>query len=79
MESLESFRRILDVALTKTFPFPHSGETKNLQFRAEAFKVFNTPIFSEPGSLVPFGSFGKIFSTIDKTGHQLQLALRLNF
>jgi hypothetical protein len=61
-----------DMALTKTFPFPHWGETKNLQFRAEAFKVFNTPIFSEPGSLVPFGSFGKIFSTIDKTGRQLQ-------
>lgn len=73
------FQTRWDMAVTKTFAFPQWGEAKNLQFRVEAFKVFNTPIFSSPSTLVPFGSFGRIFSTIDKTGRQLQLALRLNF
>lgn len=68
-----------DMALTKTFPFTRWGEGRNLQFRAEAFKVFNTPIFSGPLNIVPFSSFGKITSTIDQTGRQLQVALRLNF
>jgi hypothetical protein len=75
----DPFQTRWDMALTKTFPFAHWGEGRSLQFRAEAFKVFNTPIFSGPQSYVPFSSFGKITSTIDQTGRQLQVALRLNF
>jgi hypothetical protein len=67
------------LALKKTFPVHALGEQGNLQFIAQAFKLFNTPIFSGPGTYVNFGSFGKITSTIDHTGRQLQFAVRVNF
>ena len=65
-----------DLSLTKTFPI---HEAVNLTFRAEAFKVFNNPIFSNPQSNISNSTFGKITSTIDSTGRILQLALKLNF
>jgi hypothetical protein len=73
------FQTRWDMALTKTFPWRRLGEAGNIQFRAEAFKVFNTPIFTGPGNIVGFGNFGVISGTIDKTGRQLQFALRVNF
>lgn len=75
----DPFQTRWDVALTKTIPFVSWGEGRNLQFRAEAFKIFNTPIFASPHTLAGFSSFGKITGTTDQTGRQLQLALRLNF
>jgi len=68
-----------DMALAKTIPLRELGEQGNLQFRAEAFKIFNTPIFSNPHSVAGLSSFGRITSTIDNTGRQLQLAVRLNW
>jgi hypothetical protein len=65
-----------DLALTKIFPI---HESVNLTFRAEAFKVFNNPIFSNPQANISNSTFGKITSTIDSTGRILQLALKLNF
>ena len=65
-----------DLALTKIFPI---HEAVNLKFRAEAFKVFNNPIFSNPQSNISNSTFGRITSTIDGTGRILQLALKLNF
>jgi hypothetical protein len=65
-----------DLALTKIFPI---HEAVNLTFRAEAFKVFNNPIFSNPQSNISNATFGRITSTIDSTGRILQLALKLNF
>jgi len=65
-----------DLALTKIFPI---HESVNLTFRAEAFKVFNNPIFSNPQSNISNSTFGRITSTIDSTGRILQLALKLNF
>ena len=47
-------------------------------FRAEAFKVFNNPIFSNPQNNISTGTFGKITSTLDGTGRILQLALKVN-
>ncbi|HTS62400.1 MAG TPA: carboxypeptidase regulatory-like domain-containing protein [Candidatus Acidoferrales bacterium] len=65
-----------DLAATKIFPI---HESVNLTFRAEAFKVFNNPIFSNPQSNISNSTFGKITSTIDSTGRILQLALKFNF
>jgi hypothetical protein len=70
-----------DFSLFKNFPF---GERVRLQFRAEAFNLFNTPIFSNPnatfnpsvsGIADPFGS---ITSTALEN-REIQLALKLNF
>jgi hypothetical protein len=46
-----------------------------LQFRTEAFSVFNTPIFSNPGPTLG-SSLGKITSTSGGDRH-LQFALKL--
>jgi hypothetical protein len=68
-----------DLALTKQFPIRPMGEAGNLTFRAEAFKVFNNAIFSNPQANISNSNFGHIISTIDGTGRILQLALKLNF
>ncbi len=71
-----------DFSLFKNFRF---RETKVVQFRAEAFNLFNTPEFSQPGAtLTSPATFGRSFSTISTIGgfasnRQMQLALRLNF
>jgi hypothetical protein len=68
-----------DLALTKAIPIRPLGEAGNLTFRAEAFKVFNNAIFSNPQANISNANFGHIISTIDGTGRILQLALKLNF
>ena len=68
-----------DLALTKAFPIRHLGEAGNLTFRAEAFKVFNNAVFSNPQANISNPTFGHITSTIDGTGRILQLALKLTF
>jgi outer membrane receptor protein involved in Fe transport len=65
-----------NAALMKDFPFTHR-EGVRLQFRAEAFSLFNTPIFKNPTNT--FGSsLGKITSTSGGDRH-LQFALKLFF
>jgi hypothetical protein len=62
-------------------------ERWKLQFRSEAFNLFNTPAFSIPvsqnvtdsKSLGGNGNFGKITSTLSGTERTLQFALRLSF
>lgn len=73
------FQQRWDMALIKSIPVRQLGETGNLQFRADFFKLFNTPIFAGPSSTASLSSFGKITKTIDNTGRQIQFALRLNF
>jgi hypothetical protein len=68
-----------DLALTKSLPIRPLGEAGNLTFRAEAFKLFNNPIFSNPQANISNANFGHIISTTDGTGRILQLALKLNF
>lgn len=69
-----------DLALVKDIPIHKLGDSGNLQFRAEAFKLFNNPIFSNPAANVSVAStFGVITSAVDTTGRILQLALKLNF
>ncbi len=55
-----------------------------LQFRAEAFDVFNHPSFGQPGRIVGTPGFGRIANTRFPTGdsgssRQLQFALKLMF
>jgi Carboxypeptidase regulatory-like domain/TonB dependent receptor len=64
-------------------------ERLNLQFRAEAFNLFNTPTFSQPGATVSFdangvGQLGNGAGAISSTTaasapRQIQLALKLIF
>jgi hypothetical protein len=68
-----------DFSISKTFPVSWLGEGGNVEFRTEVFKVFNTPIFSGPSSTAGLSSFGRITSTIDNTGRQIQFALKIHF
>ena len=68
-----------DLALSKIFPVRKLGEQGSLMFRAEAFKVLNNPIFSNPNANISNSNFGQITSTVDGTGRILQVALKLNF
>jgi Carboxypeptidase regulatory-like domain/TonB dependent receptor len=66
----------VDFSIFKNFPF---REDMNLQFRAEAFNLFNTPQFGLPYAAVDAtGLAGSISSTIHAP-RQLQLALKLSF
>ena len=47
---------------------PFLGEEGNLTFRAEAFKVFNNPIFANPQTNISNSNFGQITSTLDTNG-----------
>ena len=73
------FQTRADFSLAKKFPVSRLGEGGNVEFRAEFFKVFNTPIFSGPSSTAGLSNFGRITSTIDNTGRQIQFALKINF
>jgi Carboxypeptidase regulatory-like domain len=73
--------RQLDFSLFKNFSF---GDTRRLQFRAEAFNIFNTPLFNNPNSTAGSPSAGTITSagaplTYQRTSREIQLALRLYF
>jgi hypothetical protein len=68
-----------DLALSKLFPVRKLGEQATIEFRAEAFKVLNNPIFSNPNANISNPNFGTITSTVDSTGRILQLALKVNF
>lgn len=83
--NLRSMRFInVDVALTKDF---FIRESMRLQFRAEAFNVFNHMVLGVPGnSIAPSFSNGTIsygnagvVSSIANTPRQLQLALKFLF
>jgi Carboxypeptidase regulatory-like domain len=66
----------VDMALTKVFRLP--GEGKRLQFRAEAFNVFNHPNFTNPSlSLESPQTFGEFQGTMSP--RSMQFALRWEF
>ena len=68
-----------DFSILKRFPTRFLREGSNLEFRAEIFKLFNTPIFSNPSNVVNTPTFGQISGTTDNTGRVMQFALKLNF
>jgi hypothetical protein len=82
---LRSMRFInMDIALTKRF---FITESKQLEFRAEAFNVFNHQVLAVPGtSIAPSFSNGAIsygtagtITGIASTPRELQLALKFSF
>ncbi len=65
-----------DFAIARKFPV---RESKGFTFKAEAFNLFNHPIFGNPGGDVDAAStFGVISSTVSNP-RILQLALRFDF
>jgi hypothetical protein len=81
-------RRIWTFQFIKRFPF---GESKNVEFRAEFFNLFNQVNFANPvsnlnaatvdsstGQIKDPGDFGRITSTSNNT-RLIQFALKLNF
>ena len=62
-----------DAGLIKNTPIV---ESLNLQFRAEAFNVFNHPSFAAPNTVVTSQAFGTITAE-NSNPRQLQLALRI--
>jgi Carboxypeptidase regulatory-like domain len=65
-----------DMALSKAFPLPWEGQ--RIQFRAEAFNVFNNVNFSNPSlSLQAPGTFGEFQAVADP--RVMQFALRYEF
>ncbi len=64
-----------DSSLFKDFAIT---EQVKLQFRAEAFNLFNHPQFGQPNATIGTGAAGTITSTVGNP-RQLQLALRLQF
>jgi len=67
---------ITDMAVTKLFPLPWEGQ--HIQFRGEAFNVFNSVNFSNPSlSLQAPGTFGEFQAVGDP--RVMQFALRYEF
>jgi hypothetical protein len=71
-----------DAGLSKRFPIT---ESVHLEFRTEAFNIFNRAQFGEPVANISVGTFGRILQTANDgatgtgTSRQLQFMLRLNF
>lgn len=70
------FQNRWDVTISKRF---YVRESVNVELRGEFFKIFNNAIFNGPSAAAGSPSFGRITSTIDSTGRQVQLALKVNF
>lgn len=67
----------IDAALLKNIKLT---EGLNLQFRAEAFNLFNHENFAPPGTNINSPStFGALTGTVGEGPRQMQLALRLEF
>jgi hypothetical protein len=70
-----------DLSLFKEFPFNES-KSRHLQFRAEAFNVFNTPQFNNPNASIGNAAVATITSAgspllFQRTSREIQLALKL--
>jgi hypothetical protein len=66
----------IDAALLKNIKLT---ERLNLQFRAEAFNLFNRENFNPPGTNINSSTFGVLSSTAGEGPRQMQFALRLEF
>ncbi len=69
------FVEALDFSVFKNFRY---RERWKVQFRAEAFNVFNHPVFGAPNTVFGNPNFGRVVSQATAP-RQLQLALRLQF
>jgi hypothetical protein len=67
----------LDSSVIRSFPIWHE---KQFQFRAEAFNLFNHPIFGQPGNDVSNpNSFGQIGTSQANSNRQLQFSGKIVF
>ena len=71
----------VDLSLFKDFIF-NENAGRRLEFRAEAFNVFNTPQFNNPNAQIGNAAVGTITSAgapllFQRTSRQIQLALKL--
>jgi hypothetical protein len=64
----------VDMSLQKLFRI---SESKRIEFRAEAFNIFNTPLFTGVGRTLGAATFGKI--TAAQAERELQMGLKLYF
>ncbi|WP_049961156.1 TonB-dependent receptor [Pseudacidobacterium ailaaui] len=64
-----------DFSVFRSFPV---HDEASLQFRAEAFNLFNIINYAPPGTTLNGGGFGRV-SSIENPPRQLQFALRLSF
>jgi hypothetical protein len=71
----KDWTRNVDFSMFKNTRF---SERFNLQFRAEAFNISNTPLFGNPNNNVESGAFGTITGQ-DNPARQVQLGLKLLF
>ena len=60
------------------------GGSRNLEFRADFFNIFNHPAFAQPDTTFGTPGFGEIFNTLGSTlgagtSRQIQFALKLGF
>lgn len=73
--------RQFDLSVFKNFPFKESA-SRHLEFRAEAFNIFNTPQFNNPNAQIGNAAVGTITSAgapllFQRTSREIQLALKL--
>jgi hypothetical protein len=66
----------VDLSMAKTTPI---RERFKLEFRAEAFNLFNHPVYSNPNTDLTAGNFGQITGTQASSERQLQGVVRLVF
>ena len=69
------YHRGFDFSVFKHFAIT---ETSRLEFRAEAFNLTNTPVFSGPNTNIDTSSGGQVTSTANSP-RQIQFALKYNF
>lgn len=69
--------RTFDMSIIRRFPI---RERATVEFRAEAFNIFNTPIFGTPTVNLNTSTFGQVSTLASgNTPRQLQLALKVLF
>jgi Carboxypeptidase regulatory-like domain len=68
--------RTVDLSIAKTTPIK---ERFKFEFRAEAFNLFNHPVYKNPNTDITAGNFGQITDTIMSSERQLQGVARLIF
>lgn len=71
----DEFLKNVDFSVDKNFPI---SESKSLQFRAEAFNVFNIQILGTPNATIGSGSTG-VISGIASSPRELQFGARFTF
>jgi hypothetical protein len=71
---LSQWYRDVDSSLFRTF----SLEQVKIEFRGEAFNVFNLPVLGVPQATLNSATFGQVLSTAS-TQRELQLALKIYF